>query len=104
MQAGAGKPPKFGDYEAQRHWMEITVNTPMREWCVRHGLKVEHTLLCGRAAQQQCVWLVQVHADERQRSRILGPGLPAGVGIPGRPASEVRSGIAPVIDLMSSRA
>lgn len=22
----------FGDYEAQRHWMEITVNLPHSEW------------------------------------------------------------------------
>ena len=22
----------FGDYEAQRHWMEVTVNLPAREW------------------------------------------------------------------------
>jgi ALG6, ALG8 glycosyltransferase family len=30
--AGAGDPPKFGDYEAQRHWMEITTHTPIRDW------------------------------------------------------------------------
>ncbi|XP_028804459.1 probable dolichyl pyrophosphate Man9GlcNAc2 alpha-1,3-glucosyltransferase [Neltuma alba] len=30
--SGAGHPPKFGDYEAQRHWMEITLNLPVREW------------------------------------------------------------------------
>lgn len=30
--SGAGTPPMFGDYEAQRHWMEITVNLPVREW------------------------------------------------------------------------
>lgn len=29
---GAGKPPMFGDYEAQRHWQEITVNLPVKEW------------------------------------------------------------------------
>ncbi|KAJ7375672.1 Glucosyltransferase-like protein, partial [Desmophyllum pertusum] len=27
-----GKPPMFGDYEAQRHWMEITYNLPADEW------------------------------------------------------------------------
>lgn len=32
--SGAGVPPKFGDFEAQRHWMEITVNTPLNEWYV----------------------------------------------------------------------
>ncbi|XP_043691788.1 probable dolichyl pyrophosphate Man9GlcNAc2 alpha-1,3-glucosyltransferase isoform X1 [Telopea speciosissima] len=30
--SGAGNPPKYGDYEAQRHWMEITLNTASREW------------------------------------------------------------------------
>ncbi|GAQ86987.1 alpha-1,3-glucosyltransferase [Klebsormidium nitens] len=30
--SGAGNPPTFGDYEAQRHWMEITLHTPVREW------------------------------------------------------------------------
>ncbi len=30
--SGAGKPPMYGDYEAQRHWMEITINLPANEW------------------------------------------------------------------------
>ncbi|XP_064406789.1 dolichyl pyrophosphate Man9GlcNAc2 alpha-1,3-glucosyltransferase-like [Halichondria panicea] len=30
--SGAGKPPLYGDYEAQRHWMEITFNTPLSQW------------------------------------------------------------------------
>ncbi len=30
--AGAGSPPRFGDYEAQRHWMELTLHTPISEW------------------------------------------------------------------------
>ncbi|WVZ01989.1 hypothetical protein V8G54_022795 [Vigna mungo] len=30
--SGAANPPKFGDYEAQRHWMEITTNLPVKEW------------------------------------------------------------------------
>ncbi|KAL3868143.1 hypothetical protein ACJMK2_040979 [Sinanodonta woodiana] len=30
--SGAGKPPMFGDYEAQRHWSEITYNLPVKEW------------------------------------------------------------------------
>eukprot|EP00112_Aurelia_sp_Birch-Aquarium-sp1_P027001 Seg996.3 transcript_id=Seg996.3/GoldUCD/mRNA.D3Y31 product="Dolichyl pyrophosphate Man9GlcNAc2 alpha-1 3-glucosyltransferase" protein_id=Seg996.3/GoldUCD/D3Y31 len=32
LYSGAGKPPMFGDYEAQRHWMEITYNLPAKEW------------------------------------------------------------------------
>ncbi|XP_004299982.1 PREDICTED: probable dolichyl pyrophosphate Man9GlcNAc2 alpha-1,3-glucosyltransferase [Fragaria vesca subsp. vesca] len=30
--SGAATPPKFGDFEAQRHWMEITLNLPVKEW------------------------------------------------------------------------
>ncbi|CAH9067209.1 unnamed protein product [Cuscuta europaea] len=30
--SGAGTPPMYGDYEAQRHWMEITINLPVKEW------------------------------------------------------------------------
>ena len=33
--SGEGNPPMFGDYEAQRHWMEITIHTPLREWYMR---------------------------------------------------------------------
>ncbi|XP_069794419.1 dolichyl pyrophosphate Man9GlcNAc2 alpha-1,3-glucosyltransferase isoform X9 [Narcine bancroftii] len=28
----AGKPPMYGDYEAQRHWQEITFNLPIHQW------------------------------------------------------------------------
>ncbi|OQV11391.1 Dolichyl pyrophosphate Man9GlcNAc2 alpha-1,3-glucosyltransferase [Hypsibius exemplaris] len=30
--SGKGKPPMFGDFEAQRHWMEVTYNLPVSEW------------------------------------------------------------------------
>ncbi|XP_015127101.1 probable dolichyl pyrophosphate Man9GlcNAc2 alpha-1,3-glucosyltransferase [Diachasma alloeum] len=30
--SGAGKPPMYGDYEAQRHWQEITLNVPLGQW------------------------------------------------------------------------
>ena len=29
---GRGDPPMFGDYEAQRHWMEITIHLPLQQW------------------------------------------------------------------------
>lgn len=32
--SGAGKPPMYGDYEAQRHWQEVTYNLPVKHWCV----------------------------------------------------------------------
>ncbi|KAK9472520.1 ALG6, ALG8 glycosyltransferase family-domain-containing protein [Dipodascopsis tothii] len=30
--SGAQTPPMFGDFEAQRHWMEITLHLPVRKW------------------------------------------------------------------------
>lgn len=30
--SGKSKPPMYGDYEAQRHWMEITTNLPAKDW------------------------------------------------------------------------
>ncbi|KAJ3555109.1 hypothetical protein NM688_g2762 [Phlebia brevispora] len=30
--SGQGTPIMFGDYEAQRHWMELTIHLPFRQW------------------------------------------------------------------------
>ena len=30
--SGMGKPPMFGDFEAQRHWMELTTALPLGDW------------------------------------------------------------------------
>ena len=30
--SGENDPPKFGDFEAQRHWMEITINIAPKDW------------------------------------------------------------------------
>ncbi|KAJ8881416.1 hypothetical protein PR048_017897 [Dryococelus australis] len=30
--SGFNSPPMFGDYEAQRHWMEVTFNLPLKTW------------------------------------------------------------------------
>lgn len=29
---GYATPPMFGDYEAQRHWMELTIHLPVQQW------------------------------------------------------------------------
>jgi len=29
---GYNTPPMYGDYEAQRHWMELTIHLPIRQW------------------------------------------------------------------------
>lgn len=30
--SGYNTPPLFGDFEAQRHWMELTINLPLSQW------------------------------------------------------------------------
>lgn len=63
--SGKGKPPMFGDYEAQRHWMEITFNLPIHEWYMNSTnndllywgldyppLTAYHSWLCGFVAHK----------------------------------------------------
>jgi alpha-1,3-glucosyltransferase len=58
--SGEGKPPMHGDYEAQRHWMEITYHLPVEQWYVNSSandllywgldyppLTAYHSWLCG---------------------------------------------------------
>ncbi|XP_062308928.1 dolichyl pyrophosphate Man9GlcNAc2 alpha-1,3-glucosyltransferase [Osmerus eperlanus] len=62
--SGAGKPPMFGDYEAQRHWQEVTHNLPVHEWYFNTTdndlnywgldyppLTAYHSLLCAHVAK-----------------------------------------------------
>lgn len=30
--SGESSPPMYGDFEAQRHWMEVTTSVPLRDW------------------------------------------------------------------------
>ncbi|KAI0250725.1 ALG6, ALG8 glycosyltransferase family-domain-containing protein [Lactifluus subvellereus] len=55
--SGQGTPPMFGDYEAQRHWMEITNHLPTRQWYSYDlqywgldypPLTAYHSWLCGK--------------------------------------------------------
>ncbi|XP_045148133.1 dolichyl pyrophosphate Man9GlcNAc2 alpha-1,3-glucosyltransferase [Echinops telfairi] len=61
--SGAGKSPMFGDYEAQRHWQEITFNLPVKQWYFNTSdnnlkywgldyppLTAYHSLLCSYVA------------------------------------------------------
>ncbi|KAK4162141.1 ALG6, ALG8 glycosyltransferase family-domain-containing protein [Cladorrhinum sp. PSN259] len=55
--SGFEKPPMFGDYEAQRHWMEITTHLPISQWYFHDlqwwgldypPLTAYHSWLCGK--------------------------------------------------------
>jgi hypothetical protein len=47
FQLGYNKSPMFGDFEAQRHWMEITVNLPVSEWLVNNSCKKTYSYIPG---------------------------------------------------------
>ncbi|XP_003381850.1 dolichyl pyrophosphate Man9GlcNAc2 alpha-1,3-glucosyltransferase [Trichinella spiralis] len=62
--SGFNNPPMYGDFEAQRHWMEITVNLPLKEWYIHTNsndlmywgldyppLTAYHSFLFGKLAQ-----------------------------------------------------
>ncbi|XP_053104119.1 dolichyl pyrophosphate Man9GlcNAc2 alpha-1,3-glucosyltransferase isoform X3 [Hemicordylus capensis] len=62
--SGAAKPPMYGDYEAQRHWQEVTYNLPVRQWYFNSSdndlqywgldyppLTAYHSLLCAYVAK-----------------------------------------------------
>ncbi|XP_005183187.2 probable dolichyl pyrophosphate Man9GlcNAc2 alpha-1,3-glucosyltransferase [Musca domestica] len=63
--SGASTPPMFGDYEAQRHWQEITLNLPAKEWYTNTSdndllywgldyppLTAYHSLILGKVASK----------------------------------------------------
>ncbi|XP_024892445.1 probable dolichyl pyrophosphate Man9GlcNAc2 alpha-1,3-glucosyltransferase isoform X1 [Temnothorax curvispinosus] len=63
--SGEGRPPMYGDYEAQRHWQEITLNLPVDKWYINTTdnnlqywgldyppLTAYHSLLLGHVANR----------------------------------------------------
>ena len=39
--SGEHDPPKYGDFEAQRHWMELTLYLPVEDWYTNSKLNKE---------------------------------------------------------------
>lgn len=79
--SGAGKPPLFGDYEAQRHWQEVTLNLPVRQWYFNSSdndlqywgldyppLTAYHSLLCAYVAELINPSWVALHASRGHES------------------------------------
>jgi alpha-1,3-glucosyltransferase len=85
--SGMSQPPKFGDYEAQRHWMELTLHTPLREWYVQtpHNdllywgldyppLTAYHSRLCAQLMnfyEPESVALLSSRGYESPSSKLL---------------------------------
>ncbi|CEO98031.1 Alpha-1,3-glucosyltransferase [Plasmodiophora brassicae] len=74
--SGMGRPPLFGDYEAQRHWMEVTMNLPVHQWYVDGPdndlqywgldyppLTAYHSLLMGKLALYAHPDTVKLHSS-----------------------------------------
>ncbi|KAK9833048.1 hypothetical protein WJX74_005586 [Apatococcus lobatus] len=85
--SGAQNPPTFGDYEAQRHWMETTLHTPMLEWYQETPdnplsywgldyppLSAYQSWLCGKVLdffEPEAVALKSSRGYETQSSKVL---------------------------------
>lgn len=72
--SGENRPPMFGDFEAQRHWQEVTVNLPVRDWYENTTdndlqywgldyppLTAYHSFLVGKWAQLKDPAFVKLH-------------------------------------------
>ena len=77
---GQGTPPMFGDYEAQRHWMELTNHLPLRQWYTYDlqywgldypPLTAYHSWLCGKMCVVVCSRLPPAHSPMRLADRSL---------------------------------
>lgn len=74
--SGQNKPPMYGDYEAQRHWQEITVNLDIKDWYRNSSsndlqywgldyppLTAYHSYLCGLVAWKVDPSYVKLHTS-----------------------------------------
>lgn len=74
--SGMDRPPMFGDFEAQRHWQEVTVNLPVKQWYHQTKdndlqywgldyppLTAYHSLLNGIVAKQLNTSYVELHSS-----------------------------------------
>ena len=85
--SGQHRPPMFGDFEAQRHWMEVTINLPLGDWYRQTQandlqywgldyppLTAYVSWLCGKIAMFFVPDLVQLHTSrglEHVNARIF---------------------------------
>jgi alpha-1,3-glucosyltransferase len=85
--SGEGIPPMYGDFEAQRHWMEITLNLPIGQWYVNGtdndleywGLDYPpvtayHSWLVGRVAKWVDPSMVELHTSRGHETPLSRVG------------------------------
>ncbi|AGO11264.1 AaceriACR004Wp [[Ashbya] aceris (nom. inval.)] len=78
--SGMGKPPMFGDFEAQRHWMEVTQHIPVSNWYFHQlqywgldypPLTAYHSYLLGKLGSYICPEWFSLHASRGYESEDL---------------------------------
>ena len=75
--SGQNKAPMFGDFEAQRHWQEVTVNLPVKDWYENTTdndllywgldyppLTAYHSFLVGQIAKRVNESFVELHKSK----------------------------------------
>jgi len=80
--SGLDSPPMHGDYEAQRHWQEVTVNLEVGEWYTNSSdndllywgldyppLTAYHSYLVGRVAKSIDPRFVELHQSRGFQSK-----------------------------------
>ncbi|XP_055303007.1 probable dolichyl pyrophosphate Man9GlcNAc2 alpha-1,3-glucosyltransferase [Sitodiplosis mosellana] len=74
--SGFNKPPMYGDFEAQRHWQEVTINLPIADWYTNTSdndlmywgldyppLTAYHSFINGWVAQKLNASYVELHTS-----------------------------------------
>lgn len=78
--SGMGKPPMFGDFEAQRHWMEVTQHIPVSKWYFHQlqywgldypPLTAYHSYLLGKLGSYISPEWFSLHASRGYESEDL---------------------------------
>jgi alpha-1,3-glucosyltransferase len=74
---GYQSPPMFGDFEAQRHWLEITTHLPIRQWYTYDlpywgldypPLTAYHSWICGM------VYVLKQYNDDFVQLKVYNSG------------------------------
>ncbi|XP_001357163.3 probable dolichyl pyrophosphate Man9GlcNAc2 alpha-1,3-glucosyltransferase [Drosophila pseudoobscura] len=81
--SGFDSPPMYGDYEAQRHWQEVTINLEPGQWYTNSSdndlqywgldyppLTAHHSYLIGRIAESIDPRFIELHKSRGFQSRL----------------------------------
>lgn len=73
LYTGQGLAPRFGDYEAQRHWMELTINLPPSQWCALVVLHIRASAPCTHHKTPHTCAYTCTHTTLHPHRYVQGP-------------------------------